>query len=114
LPSTPELAVFHTRLGLSVIDATMIHRRAARGEAHDLIERTIRRGDGYAAREMLAHTGCAELLTDTQIRLLTRIVSDSGLNRNTTPDELWAGVAIAEQAIFQTLRRRLGDEAILG
>lgn len=55
--SMPGLVVFHT-LGLSY--------RPTRQITVDLINYATVTRDGYAARDVLAHNGCRELLTNTQ------------------------------------------------
>ncbi len=74
--------MFHTRLGLTVIDAAggMKHPAASRIAA-SLIHRTIESLDGYAARELLAHDGCAAVLSDDQPRDLDDILDASTLGR---------------------------------
>ncbi|WP_147449615.1 hypothetical protein [Actinomadura pelletieri] len=63
LTARPELAVFHTRLGLSVLDATAVAHHDADAHAAGLVRQTLATRDGYAVRDLLAHPRCAALLT---------------------------------------------------
>jgi hypothetical protein len=95
LVSAPHLAVFHTRLGLSVIDAAGgVEHPAARGIAHSLINHAA--CDGYAAREVLAHPGCTAILTGDEERTLTQILDRCALRHRSLPsEELKAGLSAA-------------------
>ncbi|MFF4350291.1 hypothetical protein [Streptomyces sp. NPDC001530] len=89
LDRTAELAVFHTRLGLSVIDvADGVDQSAAHRVAAELVGQTVASGDGYAARDVLAHTGCSTLLTSLQAQQLGRAVEASALGRGGIPAQL--------------------------
>jgi hypothetical protein len=106
--SAPGLAVFHTRLGLSFIDAIgTIEDPPARRIAADLIDRTTASQDGYAARDVLAHSGCHDLLTDTQARELTNLVEACALRRGTCPatllTDLTTALASTEEVIMRTM-----------
>ncbi|WP_374225682.1 hypothetical protein [Micromonospora sp. C31] len=61
LTPTPSLAVFHTRLGLTVLDAAGgVDQPGVRSLAADLIDQALAYGDAYVARELLGHPGiCA-------------------------------------------------------
>lgn len=105
--SAPGLALFHTRLGLSFVDAIgSINDPPARRIAGELIDRATSAGDGYAARDILAHSGCRELLTDIQRRELTNLVAACGLDTGTLPATLLAdlttALASAEEVIAHT------------
>jgi len=94
LVPAPHLAVFHTRLGLSVIDAAGgVEHPAARGIACSLINHAAR--DGYAAREVLAHPGCAASLSSEQARTLTRLLDRCALGHQNLPARLAAGLSAA-------------------
>jgi hypothetical protein len=82
LPYATGLAVFHTRLGLSVIDAAGgVNRERSRDIAAALIRRIAASPDGYAAREVLAHEGCDAFLSGDQRSQLHDMVNMSGLGR---------------------------------
>lgn len=108
LVSGRGLAVFRTRLGLTVIDAAGgIGNASARRTAHDLTQHVLSSPDGYAAREILAHRDCRELLTSSQEHQLARIAELCGLGHGTIPghvkDQLAAALGTCEQLIRQEL-----------
>ncbi|MGC4856432.1 hypothetical protein ACLQ24_24420 [Micromonospora sp. DT4] len=93
-PAEAGLAVFHTRLGLSLIDALGgIHQPTARPIAAGLLEQVIR--DGYAARDILDHAGCRNILTPRQVEQFTDVVAVCGLDAGVVPDPLQAELADA-------------------
>jgi hypothetical protein len=82
LPYATGLAVFHTRLGLSVIDAAGgVNHERNRDIAAALIRRIAASPDGYAAREVLAHEGCDAFLSSDQRSQLHEMVNMRGLGR---------------------------------
>lgn len=94
--SVPGLAVFHTRLGLSLIDAIgTVEDPHARRIITDLIDRTTAGQDGYAARDVLAHRACQDRLTGTQARELTDSVEACALGHGTVPAPLLADLMTA-------------------
>jgi hypothetical protein len=78
-PPGPGLAVFWTRLGLSLIDALGHDRTGAQALAIRLLHHAS--DDGYAARDVLAHPGCRAAATDEQVRQLTDLVEACGLDQ---------------------------------
>jgi len=62
----------------------------ARRIAVDLIDYTTATRDGYVARDVLAHNGCRELLTDPQARELSDMVDACALGLGTLPATLLA------------------------
>ncbi|WP_416903499.1 hypothetical protein [Micromonospora echinospora] len=103
--ATTGLTVFHTRLGLSLIDALGdIHQPAAQPIAAGLIERAT--GDGYAARDLLAHPGCRNILTQRQAEQLMACVAACGLGAGAIPSpfltELAEALDIAERLANRT------------
>jgi hypothetical protein len=114
LDPAPALAVFSTRLGLSVIDAaTGLDDAAAHRVATDLIHRTTAVRDGYAARDVLAHTGCASALTERQAHDLAGVIDASALGHRTIPAHLRADLSAAlhtsEAVLVRTLTTRLAN-----
>jgi hypothetical protein len=106
--STPGLAVFHTRLGLSFVDAIgAVDEPPARQIAVDLIEFAIAIRDGYAARDVLAHDGCRELLTDSQTRELSDLVEACALGRGTLPATLLADLTTALAGAEEVMTRSM-------
>ncbi|MGH2599502.1 MAG: hypothetical protein ACRDJ9_08955 [Dehalococcoidia bacterium] len=108
LVPAPALAVFHTRLGLSVIDATGgIQQPTARDLAAELIKQAVAFRDGYTAREVLAHDGCATLLTDNQAGDLAAVLGASALGCHAIPSQLQAKLSAALTASAAVLSREL-------
>jgi len=105
------LAVFQTRLGLSVIDAIGgIGHRAAGRIAADLLHRASTTRDGYIARDLLGHEGCVSLLTDGQAHHLTEAVNACALGNHAIPARLHTDISAAldtsEVVLVRTLKRR--------
>ncbi|WP_432008815.1 hypothetical protein [Streptomyces bacillaris] len=85
LEADPELIVFRTRIGLTVLD---LCSGTARAEiARRLVHDAVNSGDGYVAREALAHTICSEQMSGRDHRLLSEAVSSAGLGRGSMPSE---------------------------
>jgi len=106
--STPGLAVFRTRLGLSFVDALgTVTDAAARRIAIDVIDYATATRDGYAARDLLAHNGCRELLTHNQTRELTELVDACALDCGTLPatllEDLTQALTSAEEVIARSM-----------
>jgi hypothetical protein len=106
--STPGLAVFRTRLGLSFVDAVgTVDDAAARRIAVDVIDYATATRDGYAARDLLAHNGCRELLTHNQTRELTELVDACALGRGTLPatllEDLTQALTSAEEVMMRSM-----------
>jgi hypothetical protein len=80
-PTNPGLTVFHTRLGLTLLDVL----DAAQPESESIAMALIRNAtnDGYTARDLLAHQRCSSIATSRQIGLLTNLVSACGLDHGT-------------------------------
>ncbi|WP_433688036.1 hypothetical protein ACQP0I_04265 [Micromonospora carbonacea] len=97
------LVVFHTRLGMCLIDALGgVAQPAAQPIAADLIARA--RSDGYAARDVLAHPGCRAILTQRQAEQLTDQVTACGLGAGCIPEPLLAELAVALDAAEAVIR----------
>ncbi|MFC8845772.1 MULTISPECIES: hypothetical protein [unclassified Micromonospora] len=97
------LVVFHTRLGMCLIDALGgVEQPAAQPIAADLIERA--RSDGYAARDVLGHPGCRAILTQRQAEQLTDQVTACGLGTGGVPEPLLAELAVALDAARSVIR----------
>lgn len=108
LDRAAELAVFHTRLGLSAIDvAGGVDEMVAHCVAAEIIDQTVVAADGYAAREVLAHASCSAILTSAQAQRLGHAVEACALGRGHIPAglraDLMAALDISEDVIRQTL-----------
>jgi hypothetical protein len=109
--SAPGLAAFHTRLGLSFVDAIgTVNDPPARRIASDLIDRATTAQDGYVARDVLAHSSCHDLLTYTQTRELTDLVETCALGRGTLPANLLADLMTALASAEEVMVRRTTGE----
>ncbi|MGV9978016.1 hypothetical protein ACWDUH_10080 [Micromonospora wenchangensis] len=97
--TAPGLVVFHTRLGMCLIDAL---GGFAQPIAADLIERA--RSDGYAARDVLAHPGCRAILTQRQAAQLTDQVTACGLGTGGIPEPFLAELTVALDATETVIR----------
>ncbi|WP_369185379.1 hypothetical protein [Streptomyces sp. Y1] len=77
------------RLDLALLDTAGVtgHPRA-QGTARFLTARTLERGDGYAARDVLAHPAVAAALTLAEQQQLAESVSACGLDQGGLPAEL--------------------------
>ena len=74
------LAVFETRLGLTLIDAsTGAEQRILPQLASEVVARTVGSGDAYAAREVLLHEGLMAAVDGRRTTQLRNTVSTSGL-----------------------------------
>ncbi|GGM29337.1 hypothetical protein GCM10011608_12480 [Micromonospora sonchi] len=101
--TAPGLVVFHTRLGMCLVDALGgVEQPAAQPIAADLIERALT--DGYAARDVLAHPGCRAILTQRQAEQLTDQVTACGLGTGGIPEPLLAELAVALDATEAVIR----------
>jgi hypothetical protein len=105
--SSPGLLVFRTRLGLSFVDAIgEVDAPPARRIATDLIDCAAVSHDGYVARDVLAHNGCRELLTDTQEHALVGLVEACALGSGVLPAPLLAELATALSTVEETMTQR--------
>jgi hypothetical protein len=105
--SAPGLMVFHTRLGLSFVDVIgAVEDPPARRIAAGLIDAATASHDGYVARDILAHCGCRDLLTETQERALTDLVEACALGRGTFPAPLLANLTAALASAEEVIARR--------
>lgn len=87
LTPTPSLAVFHTRLGLAVIEAAgQMDQPEVRRLAANLINQALAVSDAYVARELLDHPGVLGISGTRTMAALIRTVQagmpDGGLPRD--------------------------------
>ncbi|MDT0445608.1 hypothetical protein [Streptomyces johnsoniae] len=99
------MTVFGTRLGLAILD---VIGTAEEGAAHrvvnELHHRTAKLGDGYAARENLAHPLFTALATDRQQQDCRDLVYACGLGSGKLPDELHDQLTVALRISDHTIR----------
>lgn len=92
-PTKAGLAVFHTRLGLTLIDALGVNHPNVEQITTDMFRHAS--DDGYAARDLLAHPGCLSIASPQQISRLTELVADCGLGHQAMTAEHLALVTSA-------------------
>ncbi len=103
-----DLAVFHTRLLLSTVDIDGgASHPGIRTEGSALADRIAEAGDGYAAREVLAHHGCVTTLTERQTRILEETVETCALGHRAIPlslqRRLSSALLTSEAVVARTL-----------
>jgi hypothetical protein len=77
----PELVTFRTRLGLSILDLTTALSTAERTTIlSDLAGQALTSRDGYAARELLSHPACGDLLPASVVADVAGLVRACGLD----------------------------------
>ncbi|MFF8481880.1 hypothetical protein [Streptomyces antibioticus] len=86
LDTNPELAVFRTRVGLTVLDLSPHGRQpeVLRRLTHEAVES----GDGYVARDILAHPMCRRGISPDEHRALSAAVASAGLGTGYMPSPL--------------------------
>lgn len=109
LDTSPGLTVFRTRLGLSILDTPdALDRPSAASLATQLVHDATRSNDGYAARDLLTHPACANILAAAQKKQLTTLVSICALGRGVLPlnyrSPLKTALDTAETALTSHLR----------
>jgi len=106
--AAPGMAVFHTRLGLSFVDAMgSVDDPPARRWAVDLVDYASATRDGYVARDVLAHNGCRNLLTDSQARELSDLVEACALGSGMLPATLQANLMAALADAEEVMAHRM-------
>ncbi|QSB12858.1 hypothetical protein JQS43_14335 [Natronosporangium hydrolyticum] len=97
-PPPAELVVFHTRLGLCLLDALPSNALSAVPYiAAGLLRHAVT--DGYAARDLLNHPLCRSIATGQQLQALTDVVGACGLDAGAIPaDSLGDITAALDQA----------------
>ncbi|MGW8552838.1 hypothetical protein [Streptomyces tubercidicus] len=109
LDTAPELAVFRSRVGLAVLD---LSPHSQQPEAlRRLTREATTYGDGYVARDVLAHPVCREQMDQNDLRSLSTTVASAGLGQGTIPvplkQDLLDAVAVSSGVTERHLARRL-------
>ncbi|RGA05565.1 hypothetical protein DI270_007585 [Microbispora triticiradicis] len=108
--TAPGLVVFRTRLGLSVVDAAGgVDTADGRAVATTLIIRAVATDDGYAARDVLDHPGCAAILKADQKAALTQLLQASGLGSRRFPEWLMVELSVALSRSGAVIARNLNS-----
>ncbi|MFF2652653.1 hypothetical protein [Streptomyces sp. NPDC058045] len=82
----PGRTVFDTRLGLTVLDLSHLAEHPADAVAHALVSRAVEAADGYAARELLTHGPCLNLLNEQQTSHCRELVNACALAAQRLPE----------------------------
>jgi hypothetical protein len=117
LTPAPQLAVFHTRLGLSILDgAEAADHPGVSDIAAEVIQQTLASRDGYAIRDLLAHQRCAQLLTPGQASDAHGILQRCALGQQHLPADLHHALTLAMDHSADFLTRALdtsGDPTLM-
>ncbi|MFD7897414.1 hypothetical protein [Streptomyces sp. NPDC059743] len=101
----PDMTVFNTRLGLTVLDTIASPEHpATRSVVADLHRRATKTTDGYAARELLAHPPFTALATNRETQDCRALVRACALGAGAFPADLQDEVAAAIRASDRVLR----------
>ncbi len=108
LEPSREHLLFHTRLGLCVID---LAASAHRAETSQVVARVVREAvagtDAYSASDVLSHEQCRLRMTQADKVALADIVERSGLKRDMMPadllDNLMSSTKTSEKQLAQVL-----------
>ncbi|WP_326742716.1 hypothetical protein [Streptomyces sp. NBC_01768] len=108
LDAAPEFAVFRARVGLTVLDLSPRPQHAE--VLRRLVHEATTYGDGYVARDVLAHPVCHEQMTQAQTRTLSAAVASAGLGQGNIPaplDQILAdAMAVSSGVTERHLARR--------
>ncbi|MFI1761912.1 hypothetical protein ACH41H_07640 [Streptomyces sp. NPDC020800] len=83
LDAAPDLAVFRSRVGLTVLDLSP-HTRQAEA-LRRLTHEATTSGDGYVARDLLAHPVCSQEMSHDEQQFLSAAVASAGLGQGHIP-----------------------------
>lgn len=113
LASPPELALFRTRIGLTVLDLSP-HARQAEASSRLTREATAS-GDGYVARAVLAHPTCRKEMSYSEHRVLSAAVDSAGLDKGDIPASLKRALrdatSVSAEVCDRHLTRRFSSNA---
>lgn len=98
----PGLAVFWTRLGLSLIDALGPDRPHTRALAARLVQHATH--DGYAARDVLTHPICRHAATTDQTVQLSNLVDACGLDQGQLHEDYLIRITALFDEVEPTIR----------
>lgn len=109
LGAEPGLAVFRTRVGLTVLDLVP-HARQAEVARH-LIREATTAADGYVARDVLAHPVCHTGMTLAERRELSATVVSASLDQGHIPAPLEQALRDATSVSVTVWARHIADRA---
>ncbi|MFF2213407.1 hypothetical protein [Streptomyces antibioticus] len=109
LPTDPELAVFRSRVGLTLLD---LSPQTGQAEAlRRLTHEATTHADGYVARDVLAHPVCREELSQDERRTLSAAVAAAGLGQGHIPEPLAQALRAAASASADVWERHVTRRA---
>ncbi|GLF95528.1 hypothetical protein [Streptomyces yaizuensis] len=101
----PGMAVFHARLGATILDIVgTTEAPLARDVVNHLHRRATTGNDGYAARENLTHPMFTALATAVQQKRCRTLVDACALGAGAIPDELFSQLTEAIRTSDHTIR----------
>ncbi|MEV6726611.1 hypothetical protein AB0M94_37455 [Streptomyces xanthochromogenes] len=109
LEAGPGLALFRTRLGLAVLD--LAPHTGQSETARRLTHEALASGDGYVARDVLAHPACRSALTHAEHQTLSTLVTAAGLGQEHIPGPLLAALRHATAVSASVWERHLANRA---
>lgn len=101
-PVEPALAVFRTRLGLTLVDALHPQHPERDHIMTDLV--ALAADDGYAARDLLGHPECLGFANNQQRAELSDLVSRCGLGHGAIPTDQLATIDLALDTAELTIK----------
>ncbi|MGD6751948.1 hypothetical protein [Streptomyces sp. BH105] len=109
LDAAPELAVFRSRVGLAVLDLSPTAQQAE--VLLHLTHEATTSGDGYVARDLLAHPVCRQEMSPDEHQSLSAAVASAGLGQGHIPaplerrllDAVTASANVTERHVAQQL-----------
>jgi hypothetical protein len=107
LDAAPELAVFRTRVGLAVLDLSPRTHQA--DVFRRLTSEATAYGDGYVARDVLAHPACREQMNQDETQTLSAAVASAGLGGGSLPKHHLRALHRAVEQSTDQLARCLGS-----
>lgn len=103
----PGRTVFDIRLGLTVLDIAHLAGYPAGAVAHDMVSRAVDAADGYAARELIAHGPCADLLSERRTTHCRELVDACALAARSVPEGALSDLNTALRKAGRVLRQGL-------
>ncbi|WP_229858696.1 lanthionine synthetase LanC family protein [Streptomyces poonensis] len=108
-------AVFLTRLGLTIVDALGgVAHTSARSVVDQLMSLATITRDGYVAREILQHEGCARCLSPSAQRELTDITDAGALGAGELPGHLLTRLEAALMLAEEVIARQPSSQRAVG
>ncbi|MEU5547448.1 hypothetical protein AB0G85_34635 [Streptomyces sioyaensis] len=106
LDAAPELAVFRSRVGLVILDLSPRTSRQAEAFLR-LTHDATTTGDGYVARDLLAHPVCRQEMSHDEHRSLSAAVASAGLGQGHIPAPLKSSLLDAVTASANVTERHV-------